>query len=127
MLDLALAFKMVSEEVARDLDVLIFEVEVRPEKLDEESGHLGIRVREAELVAILGPFGPIEHASCDVERLSPFSELASLLLSEFTSAPTDCRVDSSSFHVPVEGLYLECRPLFLGELYVPDPTTDGRE
>jgi hypothetical protein len=104
MLDLALGFKMVSEEIARDLDALIFEVEVRPEKLDEESGHLGIRVREADLVAILGPFGPIEHASCDVEHLSPFGELVSLRLSERTSASTDCRVDRSSFHVPVEGL-----------------------
>jgi hypothetical protein len=127
LLDLALAFNVVGEEVAGDLDVLVIEVEVRPKELDEQSRHFGIRVREADLVAIFGTFSPIEHASGHMEWLATSSELAAFVLSEHTCASPDRRVDGSSLHVAVEGLQLKRCLLLLGELDVSDPTADRRE
>src|SRR5436309_363612 len=124
MLDLALAFEVVSEEVAGDLDVLVCEVEVRPEELDEEPRHFGIRVREADLVATFSAFSPIEHASRHMECFATFSELAAFLLSQHARAPTDGRVDGSSPYMPIEGLDFKRCLLLFGELDVSDPTAD---
>jgi hypothetical protein len=127
LLNLSLPLHVVREEVARDLDVFAFEAEVRPEELHEESRHLGIRVRKADLIPVFRALGPVEHASRDVKRFPAFGELAALLLSEHTHVTADSRVDGSPFHVPVEGPCFECCPLVGGELDVSDPTADGRE
>jgi hypothetical protein len=62
LLDLLLTVNVICKEIARDLDLLLREIEVGPEEPDEETRHLGIRGREADLVAIFRALGPIEHA-----------------------------------------------------------------
>jgi hypothetical protein len=62
-----------------------------------------------------------------MKRLATFSELAAFLLSEHTRPSTDRRVDGSSLHVPIEGLYFERCLLLLGELDVSYPPADRRK
>jgi hypothetical protein len=61
-----LALDVIGEEVARDADVLIVEVEVTPEERDEVASHLWIRIRESDLIAGSGSLSPVEHAAGDV-------------------------------------------------------------
>src|SRR6266480_5838914 len=63
LLDLDLLLEMVGIEVTRDPYLGAAQAEVRPQKVDEEPGHHGIRIRKLQLVALLRALGPVEHAT----------------------------------------------------------------
>jgi hypothetical protein len=63
LLDVSLMLDVIREKMTRDPNVRVTNIEVRLEEDNEESDHLRIRIGEAQLVAALRSFGPVEHAA----------------------------------------------------------------
>jgi hypothetical protein len=79
--DLELPLYMVGEEVARDAQTLVWHAELGTQEVNEEPYELRIGVRECRaILAALGPLGPVEHRSRNVERLGAQCEYAAFLL-----------------------------------------------
>jgi hypothetical protein len=75
-----LALYVVGKKVASDPNIAISNLEVRLQERHEEPDHLGIRVREANLIwRPFRSFCPIEHATRQMQRFAAPGKLASAL------------------------------------------------
>jgi hypothetical protein len=93
------------------------------QEYDEEACHFGIRIRELQLVPLLGSLGPVEHAPGQVHRLTPASQLPSFVL---RSKPVGAAAGGQ--HAPAGELSVERRipleqrvPLLIREVDVAHP------
>jgi len=81
LLDFSLMLDVIREEMTRDPNVRVTNIELRLKEDNEESDHLRIRIGKAQLVAAFRSFGPVEHAAGQMERLGCPSEASAALLS----------------------------------------------
>jgi hypothetical protein len=63
LFDFSLTLDVIREEMTRDPNVTVTNIEVRLKEGNEEFDHLRIRVGKAQLVTSLRSFGPVEHAA----------------------------------------------------------------
>jgi hypothetical protein len=118
---------VVREEVARNSNVFVAETEVRPQEDREEPNHLGIGVREPNLVPVSCTFSPVQHAPCHVDRIAVLGYCPAMLLSrDAVRAMTRCIATRSIQLAVVRGIHSpKLLRLFSRQLYVPDPVAHG--
>jgi hypothetical protein len=78
---------MVGEQVAREPDAAVFDLEVLPQEPEEVGQEFGIRVGELDGVSRFRAFGPIEHAAGGIRRVAFARQSSACLLVTEASFP----------------------------------------
>jgi hypothetical protein len=99
---------------------------VRPQEANEDRNHRRIRICELEPVSRLAALGPIQHAARDEEAISLRGEHSTFLLSHHPRFSPEKHIHRAALDVTVVRRDSKSLALLLGELDVPNPSTDGR-
>jgi hypothetical protein len=125
---LALSLRVVGEKVARKADSIGRDAECAAKEVHEDPNHLGVRVREHELVSVPRPLGPIEHAPDDVELVCLSHTPSAIVLSR-DSADAGLRAHRrvrKALTLVQSVPRPESRVLLVAQLDIADPEADGR-